>query len=149
MVHYMLDDYQDDIQYPDGALFIQDGMALMHTLTNIHPTFGGICLQILACMALKQNFVFSTDSYEPESIKTQERMRRGSSDKFIVDGPATRKPADFKLFLANEENKLQLCKLLLRVWGSNEAFTCLKKCGTVVLVVDGSAYQIGTSDDEV
>ena len=53
MVNYMLDDYQDDIQYPDNALFIQDVMALLHTLTNLQPTFKGICLQILHCMALK------------------------------------------------------------------------------------------------
>ena len=32
----------------------------------------------------------------------------GYSQKLIVDGPATRKPVDFKLFLANEENKRKI-----------------------------------------
>ena len=146
MMHYVLDEYQDDVSYPEGALFIQDGMALLHALTNLQPTFGDICIQILNSIAMKENFIFSTDSYEPESIKTQERKRRGSSEKFIVDGPATRKPADFKLFLANEENKLQFCKLLLQVWGSKKALSCLKKCGTSVLVVDGRAYRLDPSD---
>ncbi|KAK2555983.1 hypothetical protein P5673_021972 [Acropora cervicornis] len=66
-------------------------------------------------MVAKKDFIFSTDSCYPDSIKSQERLYRGYSQKLIADGPATRKPVDFKLFLANEENKRQLCQLLLRV----------------------------------
>ena len=69
------------------------------------PTFGEICLQVLDQMVAKKNFIFSTDSYHPDSIKSQERLRRGFSEKFIIDGPATRKPTDYKLFLSNDENK--------------------------------------------
>ncbi len=56
--------------------------------------------------------------YNPNSIKSQERLRRGTSDKIIVAGPATRRPYDFKLFLKNDTNKRQLCQLLLQVWGN-------------------------------
>ena len=38
-----------------------------------------ICLMILDQMVHKNNFVFSTDSYHPDSIKSQERLRRGTS----------------------------------------------------------------------
>ena len=65
-------------------------------------------------MAAKKNFVFSTYSYHADSIKAQERQQH------IIEGKATRKPVDFKLFLANEENKLQLCELLLHVWGTRQ-----------------------------
>ena len=63
----------------------------------------------------QEGFIFSTDSYYPDSIKNQERLCRGYSQKLIVDGPATRQPVDFELFLANEENKRQLSQLLLGV----------------------------------
>lgn len=68
---------------------------------------------------------------------------------YILEGPATRKPADFKLFLANEENKLQLCQLMLRVWGSKIAASRLEKCETAVIVVDCNAYQLGALDGDV
>ena len=77
------------------------------------------------------------------------RSRRGSSQRFIVNGPATRQPPDFKLFLANEDNKVQFCELILRVWGSKTAFSRLDKCGLAVAVVDGKAYHLQTSNDEV
>lgn len=148
MLHFLLEECDQDVTYPKDAIYIQDGMALLHVLTNIPHTFGQICMQILDIMCLKKNFIFSTDCYEPDSIKAQERARRGLSEKFIVDGPATRKPMDFKLFLANEENKLQLCRLLLRVWSSKEASPRLVKCGTAIIVVEGKAYQLVNSESE-
>ena len=90
-------------------------------------------------MVAKKNFVFSTDSYHADSIKAQERLRRGFSQRYIIEEQATRKSVDFKLFLANEENKLQLCQLLLRVWGDKAAASRLEKCGTAVAVVEGKA----------
>ena len=100
-------------------------------------------------MVAKKNFVFSTDSYHADSIKAQERLRRGFSQRYIIEGQATRKPIDIRLFLANEENKLQLCQLLLRVWGSKAAASRLEKCGTAVVVVEGKAYLLNTSDSDV
>ncbi|CAL8359722.1 unnamed protein product [Gadus morhua 'NCC'] len=60
-----------------------------------------------------------------------------------------RKPTDFKLFLANDENKTQLCKLLLEVWGSKTYASRLEKCGTAVVVVEGKAYQLKSSGGNV
>ena len=117
MLHYLIEDAPEEVPYPTDSFYIQDGNALFHALKNLPPTFGEICLQVLDQMVVKKNFVFSTDSYHADSIKAQERLRRGFSQRYITEGQATRKPVDFKLFLANEENKLQLYQLLLRVWG--------------------------------
>ena len=125
LLHFFTDDNQEDISYPKCALHIQDGNALFHVLTNIAPTFGEICLQVLDQMVAKKDFIFSTDSYHADSIKAQERLRRGSSQCYLIQGPATRKPSDFKLFLENEQNKTQLCELLLKVWSSNAAASYL------------------------
>lgn len=133
--------------YPADSIHIQDGNALFHALTNLPPTFGTICLALLDQMVAKKNLIFSTDAYHADS-EAQERLRRGFSQPFIVDGPATRRPPDFKLFLAYEDNKIQFCKLVLRVLGSSAAFSRLEKCNLAVTIVDGKAYQLQTSDGE-
>ena len=149
MLHYLMEDHLEDISDPEGAFYIQDGNALFYTLANLPPTFGAICLQVLDQMVAKKNFIFSTDSYHKDSIKSQERLRRGFSQHYVVGGPATRKPTDWKLFLANEENKLQLCRLLLRVWGSKSAASRLDRSGTAVVVVEDKAYQLDSTDGDV
>lgn len=146
ILHYLLEDTPPrDLSYPPDALFIQDGMALLHTLTNLPPTCGEICLQILDQMIIRNNFVFSTDCYHEDSIKSQERLRRGTSEKILLAGPATRKPYDFKMFLANDENKKQLCQLLLQVWGSQQAASRLQKTSMSLLIVEGRGYQLKPS----
>ena len=92
-------------------------------------------------MVAKKNFIFSTDDYHADSIKAQERLRRGSSQKYILNGAATRKPSDFKLFLTNDENKTQFFQLMLQVFQSQTAVCRIEKCGTAVFVVGGKAFQ--------
>ena len=79
LLNFFTDNNQEDISYPKCALHIQDSNALFHVLTNIAPTFGEICLQVLDQMVAKKNFIFSTDSYHADSIKAQERLPRGCS----------------------------------------------------------------------
>ena len=57
--HHLLEDGRRDEVYPVDAMFIQDGNALFHTLTNLPPTFGGICLHILDLLLSKRNFGIS------------------------------------------------------------------------------------------
>ncbi|XP_076134083.1 uncharacterized protein LOC143116692 isoform X3 [Alosa pseudoharengus] len=89
------------------------------------------------------------DCYHDDSVKAQERFCCGVSQRYIIGVPATRKPSDFKLFLANDENKTQLCKLLLEVWVSKASASRLEKCGTAVVVVEGKSYQLESSGGNV
>ena len=84
MLYFIMEGHDVEEQYLKGSMFIQDGNTLFHTLNNLPPTFGGICLQIFDHMAAKQNFIFSTDSYHQDSIKIQERVRRGCGEQFIL-----------------------------------------------------------------
>ena len=149
MMHFLMEEESHIDHYPKDSLLIQDGNALFHTMTDLAPTFGGIALQLLEAMVHKRDFVFSTDSYHPGSIKTQERLRRGCGEQFLLDGSATRKPKDFKVFLSNDENKKQFCKMLLDVWSSTHASKQLQKCNTAVLVVDGRAHILNAENDQV
>ena len=149
ILHYLLQDRDEEVTYPKDALFIQDGNALFHMMTNLQPTCDQICMMLLDNMIPKKHFVFSTDCYQPDSIKAQERVRRGSTEKYIIGGPHTRKPCDFKSFLSNEINKKQLCDLLLKVWGSNEAASRLEKCKRAVVCVDGRSYDLTSTNGQV
>jgi hypothetical protein len=74
-----------------------------------------------------------------------ERKRRGCSEKLIVTGENTKKPPDWKTFLANEENKKQLIELFCRVWSTdNFAPKLLGK--NVITVSDGHALHITSYD---
>lgn len=148
VLHYLLQDTPIDVTYPKDPFFIQDGNALFHSLKNLPPTFGEICLQILDQMVARKSFLFSTDNYHTDSIKTQERIRRGVSEKYIIQGPATRKPSDFSLFLSNNDNKTQLCKLLLQVWIGQSAVKRLEN-KTAFVVVEGKTYQLCSSNGNV
>ena len=84
VLHFLLEDVAKEELLPSDAFYIQDGNALFHSLTNLQPTFGNICLQILDQMVSKKNFLFSTDSYHMGSIKAQERLRRGFAQRYVL-----------------------------------------------------------------
>ena len=94
MLPFLMEDYNAGVQYPKDSMSVQDGNAFFYTLVNLPPTFGGICLEILDLMVSKRSFIFSTESYHLDSIKMQERQRRGCGEQFILDGSATRKSKD-------------------------------------------------------
>ena len=100
---------------PQGVddLFIQDGMTLLHTSTNLTPTCCEICIQILDQTAI------STDSYHPGSIKAQVRLRR-SSPEVIVARSAVRQPYYSKSFHANYDTKNSYVSYA--VWSGKQAW---------------------------
>ena len=77
VLYFLLEDVTKEKLIPSDALYIQDGNALFHALTNLQPTFGDICLKALDRMVSKKNFLFSRDSYHMDSIKPQVRLQLG------------------------------------------------------------------------
>ena len=149
ILHYLLEDAtSDDLFYPQSTLHQRRHGSSPYT-EKLPQTCGEICLQVLDQMVAKKNFLFSTDCYHKDSIKTQERLRRGSSERMLIAGPATRKPYDFKTFLAIGENEKQLCQLMLRMWSDQQALWRLEKTEMAVLIVEGRAYQLHPSNSEV
>ena len=96
-------------------------------------------------MTSKKHSLFSSDTYQADSIKAQHRLWHGLSEKFIVYRPATRKPS----FLTNEENKKQLCSLLPKLLGTKEAAPRLEKCSTSLVIMEGRALQHISLNNEV
>ena len=105
---YLLDD-TDDANVPPqdkNVLLTEDGYALFHSIEEIPGNFRQISRS-------SQNVyvIFSTDMYmyKADSVKTMERIRRGSAEKLLVQDENTKKPADWKTFLTNEDNKQAAC----------------------------------------
>ena len=115
--------------------FIQEKNALFYSMTVLPAAFEEIALRLLDIMVTRKAFIFSTDCYSKCSIKV--RIRPGISQKYLVSGPATKKPTDFKLFLCNEENKQQLSRMLLQKWKNDDAVSRTTQCETAMLAVDG------------
>ena len=100
----------NDALFPQDAstMLIQDGNALFHAMTDIPANFQLISHQIFYSMPKSLNFVFSTDMYQEGLIKDLGGEQRGSGEKLIIGAHLTKKPADWKLFLKNSQNKSQL-----------------------------------------
>jgi len=80
------------------TVFIEDDNASFPSLKDLPPTFKHICLKVLNQLGHNPDVMFSTDMYVKDSIKSQEYLYHGCSEKIILEGVNTRKPAD-KLFL--------------------------------------------------
>lgn len=84
--------------------------------------------------------------YSPNSVKAMEKNRRGVGDKLIVSGGEMKRPKDWKVFLSNDDNKVQLVKVLLDTWSSAPTAPILHG-REVVLVYEGSAYMLRSTGD--
>ena len=60
LMHVIAKNCPDDLPYPENdCLSIEDGNALVYTLSHLPPTFGEICLQLLDIMVTKRHFIFT------------------------------------------------------------------------------------------
>ena len=137
----------NDALFPSDAktLIIQDGNATFRAMTDIPSNFELISYQIFDNMPKCVNFLFSTDMHHDGSIKDMEREQRGSSEKLIIVGQLTKRPADWKDFLMNSENISQLVHVMNEVWCS-DAFAHKLQNRKIVSVVQGHDYLLETED---
>ena len=120
---------------------------MLFSYQNLPGNFAEICSKLFDGLVHSGGVVFSTDQYLPGSVKSLERKRRGCGEKLIIGGGATKRPAEWKLFLANEDNKVQLIRLLLKLWSGNE-YAAKLQARQVTVICEGSAYLL-TSDDGI
>lgn len=129
----------------DKTLCILDGNSTFYYLKKIPANFNMICEKIFDFIPPTGDSVFSTDMYNAHSIKSMTRETRGTSEKLIVKGANTKKPKDWKLFLQNSDNKIQLCNILHQVW-KQDIFATKLQSKSVVIVVEGTAYKLYSDD---
>jgi len=138
-LHHLTKDREDAAAPPSSeTLVIHDGNACFYFLKDIPRNFSQICDKVFDIMPKTGDVVFSTDTYIPTSVKAMERLRRGSGEKLIIKGENTRKPAEWKTFLANDVNKQQFIALLTRLW-SSDSYANKLQGRQVIVVCEGSA----------
>ena len=93
-----------------------DGNASLYVLSPIPDNFEGVAEMVFDRLPKSSRVDFVTDTYKENSIKSFERKRRGTSETLLISGPKTKAPKDWKGFMANDENKTQLIKLLFGEW---------------------------------
>ena len=129
----------ETLQEHSKTLNIFDGNALFHSITELPDTFGGVCKKILSILPKDSDIIFSTDSYEEKSVKSMERMRRGTGDRFLIKGQNMKRPADWKGFLSNDENKEMFIDILLNVWSQDSLSDHME--GRKLCVIFNSVYK--------
>ena len=130
----------------DETVTIYDGNAVFYYLKDVPSNFKLICEKIFSLLS-KGDIIFSTDSYKPDSIKSMERQRRGTSEKLIIKGESTKRPKDWKTFLANDANKKQLTELLVAEW-SKDTYAAKLEGRQVTAICDGKATHLTSQDGE-
>lgn len=127
------------------TLTVLDGNACFYVLKDLPMNFSQICSKVFDLLGKAGDVIFSTDQYFPDSIKSMERHRRGFGEKLVLKGQATKRPADWKLFLANEDNKVQFISLLLKSWSSDKYAPRLHG-RRLIFICEGKAHLLTSAD---
>ena len=104
----------------EECISVIDGLAYFQALTNIPETVGELAEIVLSRFPKCSRIDFATNTYLDVSIKNIERQRSCCGDTFLRRGPKTKIPRDWKKFLANGKNKVQLVNLLHSEWAQNK-----------------------------
>ena len=120
-------EHQDLTKLPNTVSTI-DGNALFHSITDLPSTFGDLAKKILKTLPNSKYIHFVTDTYKANSIKDAERERRGKSkgEQYLLRGPETKVPRQWKDFLRHDSNKKALINFLYHEWQSKQYATDLK-----------------------
>lgn len=127
------------------VIMIEDGNALFHSMKEIPSNFKQISEKLFNMIPKKADAIFSTDMYLEDSVKRMERQRRGSSERLLITGENTKKPADWKTFLKNDDNKKQLVQVMQKSWNS-DIYAKRLEGREVILICEGDAYLYTSSN---
>ena len=122
----------DDAIPPHTSVML-DAMAMLQSLVHLAATFGGVSEQVFSMVKVHlQNpgsrVDFVMDQYRKQSIKAGERYKRSNvqvSVRVRVISPSERTPTQWKKFLANWDNKVDVLRFLVAEWLSSRIrFRC-------------------------
>lgn len=83
-------------------------MFLLQALVALPQTFGELAEKVMKILPSGPEVHFVADTYKVDSIKSTERSRRGEGETFLLKGPSTKIPRDWRGFLKHGHNKNQL-----------------------------------------
>lgn len=114
------------LERPKDASNVIDAGGLIQSISSVPQTYEDLCLMIFNCLPQSKRVDFICDRYQPNSIKSIERRRRGMGEEVTVKGPLQKTPVDFKAFLSNEKNKTQLYDVIIQEWQTDKYSSKIK-----------------------
>ncbi|XP_065185837.1 uncharacterized protein LOC135816571 [Sycon ciliatum] len=146
----LLSDLEKDVApletVPQGTAVLIDAMAVLQSYTSVPGTFGD--LSKLVFRQLISNFTrfgskrvdFVSDCYHQLSIKSSERVKRASTNqplRMLVQRPDQETPKQWKRYLSDPQNKMELIKFFADHWASTTEFATLLGTNRHVYVTVG------------
>eukprot|EP00794_Sanderia_malayensis_P014792 gene14792-16327_t len=128
---------------PDDTVYVYDGMVLLQQLDAIH-------LDTVSKGQSKSIFLV-TDQYLPNSVEEMERNRRtaGGAIKFTLNRREQKRPKQFKKYLSDPCNKIQLVKFLIADWSNSDRFKSKIGNRCIYVTVEDKCYAIYVEEEEV
>lgn len=115
---------------------IEDGNAIFYYLKERPATFNDISSKVFDPAVKRSDTIFRTDMYTENSVKG---MERNEGEKLILRGENTKKSFDWKKFLSNDENKVQLIKMVCR-GRKNDSYSDKFSDKKVIAVFKGKVF---------
>ena len=138
-------DLADIPQSDKTLLVIEDGNALFHSMKEVPNNFRQISEKLFNMMPQRVDVIFSTDMYKENYVKRMERDRRGNGERLLIQGGNTKKPAEWKSFLTNDDNKKQLVQVLQKSW-ENDIYAKRLEGRAIILICEGDAFHYTSLD---
>ncbi|CAB4001853.1 Hypothetical predicted protein [Paramuricea clavata] len=139
---------------PNNCVRVFDGMVIIQQLGSLClATFGEISEYVLKRITSHSSKViyFVTDQYYDDSLKGCERKRRASAGSIRIQ--LTRRdqkpPKQFKKYLSDGCNKVDLVKFFLADWSDPDRFKTMIANRIILVTVASVAYRLQVTSDKV
>ena len=102
--------------------FIIDGNAILHQQVTIPDTFGTLAENVFNSLPIHKHtrIDFVTDTPKTRSIKDLTRKSRGIGKEYVISGPLTKVPPQWKDLLHHNANKAQIITLMINDWKTDK-----------------------------
>ena len=141
-------------EIPNYCVRVYDGMVVIQqTPSTSLETFGDMSKYVLKRITSAQHkfIYFTTDQYREDSLKSCERKRRApeGSIRIRITRRDQKIPKQFKTFLGNGCNKVNLVRFFLQDWSDAERFKAVIAHRVLFITLESRAYRLEVKDDEV
>ena len=140
-------------EVPPNTPYVVDGMVLIQQIdTKDLSTFGDVSASLLDKIAKSNVVYFVTDQYQDGTIKSFERDRRQAEIQSIrmkVERKSQKCPKQWKKFLRDAKNKIQLLNFLIKDWTTNDEFLEKLSGRTIFFNVESKFYKLTCDGTEV
>eukprot|EP00794_Sanderia_malayensis_P013592 gene13592-15000_t len=108
-------------------------------------------MEVLVSKGQSKSIFLVTDQYLPNSVEEMERNRRtaGGAIKFTLNRREQKRPKQFKKYLSDPCNKIQLVKFLIADWSNSDRFKSKIGNRCIYVTVEDKCYAIYVEEEEV